>query len=422
MRTITASALLVFTCMVATAAAQARVELVPSVSFWSTYDSNLFATQNASSDQMFLVTPSLEGFYQSPSASLQGLYSFDAQRAFGHPVLNMLDARRHAIVESGLGVTRQFNLTFNGRYDLSQFPNELNFETGVLLGRQRSVRWQLTPGLSYQVRPRFIVAAQYDYTSEGLARDTDGQMQVLRLGFERKQTPRWTWGAKYLARDFANGAGFIFAPPVPGALPLTVMPGSNFTISPLPPPVPIDASFERSQAIVGGVSWAVTPNMNLAVSAGPRIASYENSLPEVLGSYTQQTRLAAIGVEYWQGETIVLGIRGPVQLQSSTAKVVWPFRRTIELGTHAGFFHIETLKQAAARVFHGEVVGSWTPGGPYIIAASYGVDFQKGDVRSPLLSQKQVVRQVFAVRMTVAPRLRGSIRPKDPDDPKGASR
>jgi hypothetical protein len=319
-------------------------------------------------------------------------------------------------------VTRQLNLTFNGRYDLSQFPNELNFETGVLLGRQRSVRWQLTPSIAYQVQPRLTLGAQYDYTSESLARSTDGQMQVLRFGFERAQTPRWTWGVRYLARDFANPAGFLLTPPVAGTLPLTVMPGSNFTISPLPPPVPIEASFERSQAIVGGVSWAVTPNTNLAVSAGPRIASYENSLPEVLGSYTQQTRLAAIGLEYWQGETIVLGIRGPVQLQSSTAKVVWPFRRTIELGTHAGFFHIETLKQAAARVFHGEVVGSWTHGGPYIIAASYGVDFQKGDVRSPLLSQKQVVRQVLAVRMTIAPRLRGSIRRKDPDDPKGASR
>ena len=104
--------------------------------------------------------------------------------------------------------------------------------------------------------------------------------------------------------------------------------------------------------------------------------------------------------------------------------MAWPIRRTVEIGAHAGVFHIETLQKAAARVFHGEMVGSWSPGGPYTLAASYGVDFQKGDVRSPLLSEKQVVRHVFLVRLTVAPRLSGSIKPKDPNDPtsKGVSR
>ena len=59
----------------APARAQARVELVPSVSLSSTYDNNLFATENASRDEMILVTPSLEAYYQSPSVTLQSLYS-----------------------------------------------------------------------------------------------------------------------------------------------------------------------------------------------------------------------------------------------------------------------------------------------------------------------------------------------------------
>lgn len=402
----------------APALAQARVELVPSVSISSTYDNNLFATQNASSDEMVLVTPSLEGRYESPSVRLESLYSFDAQRAVGHPVLNMLEARRHGMVDTSLKMTPQFRLSFDGRYDLSQSPNELNFETNVLLGRQRSTRWQLTPALEYQLRPRTIVSAQYDLTKEAMAQYVDGQMQVIRVGFDRKQTPLITWGIKYLGRRFANGAGSALPSPTTfGSLNATVVPQSIFNLAQAPVFYPIAATSQQSHALLGEVTWTVGPETSFMLQGGPRISSYASRMPEVLATFAKETRLTKIGLDYWQGETIVLGIPGPVKLESSTSKVVWAVRRTVEVGAHAGVFHIETLQKAAARVFHGEFVGSWSPGGPYTLAASYGMDFQKGDVRSPLLSEKQVVRHVFLVRMTVAPRLSGSFRPRDPNDP-----
>ena len=408
----------------APARAQARVELVPSVSLSSTYDNNLFATENASRDEMILITPSLEAYYQSPSITLQSLYSFDAQRAVGHPVLNMLDARRHGLIDTAIKVTPQFRFSFDGRYDLSQFPNELNFETGVLLGRQRSTRWQITPAVEYQVRPRTILNAQYDLTNEAMLGYINGQMQVIRAGFERKQSPLVTWGVRYLGRRFANGAGSAFPLPAFAGMNVIVIPESSFTVAPAPVLDLGGPSSQSSHAVLGDVTWALGPETSLMVQGGPRISSYGSRMPEVLTTFAKQTRLTKIGLDYWQGETIVLGIRGPVQLQSSTAKMAWPIRRTVEIGAHAGVFHIETLQKAAARVFHGEMVGSWSPGGPYTLAASYGVDFQKGDVRSPLLSEKQVVRHVFLVRLTVAPRLSGSIKPKDPNDPtsKGVSR
>jgi hypothetical protein len=416
--TIPALILTIGLASVAPALAQARVELVPSVSLSSTYDNNLFATQNASRDEMILITPSLEGYYESPSVRLQSLYSFDAQRAVGHPVLNMLEARRHGIVDTSFKMTPQFRFSFDGRYDLSQSPNELNFETNVLLGRQRSTRWQLTPAFEYQVRPRTIVSAQYDLTKEAMAQYIDGQMQVIRVGFDRKQTPLLTWGVKYLGRRFANGAGST--PPLQAlaGMSATVVPQSIFTLAPAPVvSTLVGATSQRSHAVLGEVTWTPGPETSFMVQGGPRISSYGSRMPEVLATFSKQTRLTKIGLDYWQGETIVLGIPGPVKLESSTAKVAWPVRRTVEVGAHAGVFHIETLQKAAARVFHGEFVGSWSPGGPYTLAASYGVDFQKGDVRSPLLSEKQVVRHVFLVRMTVAPRLSGSFKPRDPNDP-----
>jgi hypothetical protein len=366
----------------APARAQARVTLVPSMSVSSTYDNNLFTTEVASRDEMLLITPGLEAYYESPSVTLQSLYSFDAQRAVGHPVLNMLQARRHGLVETGWKTTPQLRLSFAGRYDVTESPGELNFETGVLLGRRRASRWQTTPALAYQITPRVILNAQYDLTKESLAESINGEMQVVRTGFTRQQTPRHTWTASYLGRTFQNGPDVY-----------------------------------RSHALLAGWTWAVAPGVALSVQAGPRVTSYGSRMPEVLATFAKRARLVRIGADYWQGETIVLGIRGPVQLQSTTVKTAWPLRRTIEVGAHAGIFHIETLQKAAARVFHGELVGSWSPHGAYVVAASYGVDFQKGDVRSPLLSEKQVMRHVFLVRMTVAPRWSSAFRPRDPNDP-----
>ena len=72
----------------ATASAQARMELVPSVSFSTAYDDNIFTVQEGSGDAMMLVTPAFEAFYESPNTSLRGLFNFDMQRAVGYSTLN----------------------------------------------------------------------------------------------------------------------------------------------------------------------------------------------------------------------------------------------------------------------------------------------------------------------------------------------
>ena len=69
-------------------------------------------------------------------------------------------------------------------------------------------------------------------------------------------------------------------------------------------------------------------------------------------------------------------------------------------------------------------MSSWSPGEWYTVAASYGADYQQGDIRRNLFSNANVLRHVFRVSVTVAPRLSRAIR--SPDDPaaraKGVSR
>ena len=74
-----------------------------------------------------------------------------------------------------------------------------------------------------------------------------------------------------------------------------------------------------------------------------------------------------------------------------------------------------TARSTAARS-----VGSWTPGGLYTVAASYGLDYQDGSIRNrvvldgePIRFDDQILRHVFRVSLTVAPRYSRSILPPD---------
>jgi hypothetical protein len=292
------------------------------------------------------------------------------------------------MINSGFQINPQFRVSLIGRYDVSDRPGDLMFDTGVLLGRQRARRYQLTPAISYRIRPRTIVTAQYDATKEMLGADMQGDMFIARFGVSRMQTTRDVWSINYLGRTFASGAD-MFNP----------------------------AATERSHAVLLGYNRAVGVGTNFSVQGGPRSSSYGNNKPELLANFSKQLRGGRFGLDYWQGETIIMGIRGPVDIQSFSLKSSWPIRRNIEVSGHAGVFQSQTLFQGHARVFHPEMVISYSPGSKYVFAGSYGVDFQKGDVRSEFLSDKEIVRHVLKVSVTFAPRL-SRIRPADPNDPR----
>jgi len=246
----------------------------------------------------------------------------------------------------------------------------------------------VTPSIAIRVRPRTTMTAQYDATREALGADMNGEMHIARAGVSRMVSARDAFSVGYLGRMFSNGAD-MFHP----------------------------AETERSHAVLFGYSRAVSVGTAFSVQAGPRVSTYGNQKPELLANFSRQVRAGRFGLDYWQGETIIMGIRGPVDIQSFSFKSAWPIRRSFEIGAHAGIFNSQTLTQGRARVFHPELVASYSPGGAYIVAASYGVDFQRGDVRSAFLSDKEIVRHVFLVRVTFAPRL-SRIRPADPDDPR----
>ena len=359
------------------ARSQTNLTFVPSLSMSTLTDDNVFTTATRSADQMALVSPSFQGFVDTPTTSIMSLYSFDMQHAADHPVLNNFEARRHGILETHFRTSPRMTLGFSSHYDRSDEAGEFNLETALLVKRRTATRWEVTPSMLYQATPLVTIRGQYDGVRENLADLMTADEHVARFNVTKQYSPLSTFSLGYLGRHFING----------------------------------DES-QTSHAALLGWSHQIAPMMMVSVQAGPRLSSRGTLAPEIIASIGRRAPdMVGFGFDYWRGESIILGILGPVELQSGTGRFTWPLRHHVEVGTAAGMFNSVSLAQGQARVYHGELVASWSPWAYYTIAASYALDFQRGDIRTSLLDDQNVARHVFLVKVTVAPRLSRSIQP-----------
>jgi hypothetical protein len=358
------------------ALAQTRFTFIPSVSVASVYDDNIFAETAGSAGKMLQIRPNFEGNYESPRLTFLSLYSFDMLRS-NHNTLNTFDARRHALVDTKFRSTPMTTLGVSARYDRSETPGELEFDTGILGPRRTAERWQVAPNFARRMGPRTVLTGGYDWTLENELDTPSGTLHQGRVALSREWTSRMSLVGSYLARYFVD---------------------------------PFD--HEMSHAILGGISREVAPNTNFSFYAGPRVTSYRSGVkPEVSTSLARVNNKVDMALDYWHGETIILGIAGPVAVDSGTARFNWPLTPKWELGTHLGVTDIDTIDARQARVYRTSLQGSWTSRGMYSVAASYGLDYQQGDIRRRL--DEDVLRHVFRVSVTVAPRLNRSILPPD---------
>ena len=271
------------------------------------------------------------------------------------------------------------------RYDRTETPGEINIDTGILSDRRQAERWQVTPTVARRLGTVATMTAGYDWSSENLVDGERGTMHVGRIGVSRDITSRVNVTAHYVGRYFLD-----------------------------------DFDDNGSHAVLFGWSREMAPGTRLTLSGGPKATSYRGLTPEVNVAFTRATNRMRLATDYWHGETIVLGIHGPVRVDSGTARVTWPVTRFTEFGIHTGISDVTTLDAREATNYRATLVGAWSPGGLYTVAATYGLDFQQGDIRRrlyldgmPLLVEPEIMRHVFRVSLTVAPRFRRSILPPD---------
>ena len=376
MRSIILVTLVVATALSPTVSAQTRFTFVPSLSIAGVYDDNLFAEQAGSAGKMLQVRPSVEGNYESPRLTFLSLYSQDMLRS-NFATLNTTDARRHAYLDTQFRSSPLTTFGVVGRYDRSETPGEIELDTGILGSRRTAQRWQLSPNLVRRVNPRSVITAGYDLTRENELDTPSGTLHQARLALSREVTSRSAVVGTYLARYFVDPLGR-----------------------------------STSHSVMAGWTREMAPHTHLSLYAGPRVSSYQSGVkPEVSASLRRDSSRIDVRADYWHGETIILGIEGPVAVDSGSLRVTWPFRSRWEFGTHLGATDINTLDFREARVYRSTLIASWTSRGMYSVAASYGVDYQQGDIRRRL--DDNVVRHVFRVSFTVAPRLFRSILPPD---------
>jgi hypothetical protein len=366
---------------VRTASAQSNLTLVPSVSVSTVYDDNLFAQKDGDAGIVTRFRPAFEGNYQSPNLTLLSLYSFDAQRS-NHPALSSFDARRHGSLDLGYKTTPSSLFGLGVQYDRTDTPGELELETGILGERRTAERWEIHPSLLYRVRPRTSITLGYTGTTESLVEDVRGTMHAARAGVSRQTSTRDEITVSYVNRLFID----IF-------------------------------DRQTSNAVLLGWTRNLAYQTRFSIQGGPRYSSYEGALrPELNAGLTRATNRLRLALDYWHGETIILGIRGPVAIDSGMARFIVPLTQRTELGTHFGVSDSSTLGGENARVYRATLVGAWTPnGGPYTLAASYAADLQQGfiqrTVQVPLLPDDEILRHTVHVTLTIAPRLSRSFRP-----------
>jgi hypothetical protein len=366
--------------------AQAQVEFIPAATLFAVFDDNVFAGTNSTAGRMLTLRPSFEGSYESPTTRLLGLYAFDMQHS-NFSSLTSLDARRHALGEAAFRTTPFMTLRVTGRYDRSSTPGDINFDTGFLGERRTAERAEIVPGFTWRLGPRTTMSSGYDWISEHLVDGERGTLQIGRAGLSRDLSSRTAISAAYVGRYFIDHVnGF-----------------PNY----------------YSNAVLLGWSRVLTSGNTLSLAAGPNFRAHRGLSYESSAGFVRATPRVRLALDYWHGETIVLGVLGPVAVDSVTGRAAWPIRR-FEVGTMLGASDATTVDERSSRVYRGTVFGSWNPGGLYSIALTYDIDFQNGSIRNPIfldgdriLFDEEVVRHVFRVGVTIAPRYRRSILPPD---------
>jgi hypothetical protein len=359
------------------ARAQTRATLVPSLSMGAVYDDNVSARAQGDAGEMLQLRPSLEADYESPTVTLISLWSFDMQRS-NHSALNALDARRHAMFDAKVRSSSVTTWGFGGRYDRTDTPGEIDFESGLLSDRRSAQRWQVTPSVLHRIGERRNFSALYDWTTENLVNEGRNTLHVARTALSQQLSARSSLSGEYIGRLFDD-----------------------------------DLGEHHSHTMLFGWSREVRQFTRLTVQAGPRWTSYRGLAPEVAVSLGRDGRTVKAGLDYSHGETIILGVSGPVRVDTGSARLTVAPTRKMEFGVRAGASSILTLDERAATVYRGTLLGSWSVGGPFTVSASYSADYQLGDIRRNLFRDERVLRHVIRLGLTIAPSFSRSFLPPD---------
>jgi hypothetical protein len=411
----------------APAAAQSRVVVTPSVSVGWVYDDNLFYQTSAEAERILRFTSGLDLRRETQRTTLDLDVSFDLERFDEHRTLSTPLARQVAFLRTRTQAAPRVVFEFEGGFESTRAPSELNLSTGILTGRRRAYRLHGGPGVVVDVTPTarisadyelyadivpggtLLVAGQPDAALESLEPASRLYTHVAGAQFAQGITPRNELRLDYVARWFVIGderrAGVVAPLLTPGQ------------------------TIGTHTALVG---WAfrVNPAVRFEAAVGPRLrqGSFGIDGIEAQALLWRQRPSHDVFASYARTVTTAIGLRSLIEVDRALLRGVYRPPFGIQTEGEVGFYQ-NTVDEQTVRAF--QLSGGITVpiAGPLAIGASYSVDFQRGRFGGallqpivpgpgPILDPNAPLRRTVAmVRVILAPQVRRT--PEDP--PPGAT-
>ncbi len=352
------------------AAQPVRPLFSPRVEIGVAYDDNLFSQPNASFDTILRISPAIEIFRESRTATFTTLYSFDAERYRDFTDLSSPFVRQNASAAWTLRPSTRTTFALQGGYWRTQTPSDLNVTTGLVSARQLATQWNAGGELTRLVTPRSTIVAGYRYGQSDLADPTavDTLSHTANLRFSHAVSPRTSVRVAYT--------------------------GERWSFSP-------DGN-DLSQ--LGTIGWTrqLTDATTFTVDAGPRYAA-ELLRPEVTASLARRVgERADMSIAYAHSQSIAIGVAGLIEVDSVQAGVTLRRPHAWELRLTGGGFR-NVLSGAEVRAADASVEFSRAFGRQvWLVARGSGTfNTRVGGTGAP--SEQQIQRNVVMLSLRVTP-------------------
>lgn len=366
-----------------TAGAQEGFQLRPSFTAAQVHDSNLFSTSSDRvADFVTRVTPVIESEYRWTRWTLQGRYTFDAERFAEHPELNSVAARRHTLVGVQYRPTRRLTLAADGELSSTQTPGDLNLLTGLSFTRVRAERIAAHSSITRQLHKLTTGTIDYTFSEDRLA---DASFTTDRLASAiETHTHAATVGADHhiSSRDIVKVKSSVhqFA--------FESHDAGTFTAT--------------SLALTLGWTRVLARDTDITVDGGPR-ATNGTIAPELSGGIRFRFDSGSVSFAYARTQTTIIGLAGIADTQSATATAAWSPRRSLQIAVSPAFLRSGNVS-AHADVYRLTLDASHAIGRNLSVAFVGVTNIQNGNLYAGLASET-IQHQNIMIKIIAQPGL-----------------
>lgn len=348
--------------------------LTPSFSATEMYDGNLFVS--ASDPQASIVHrvgPRAEIERRSAAFSLVGRHEIDVEYLHALPEGGIQFARQLGSIKLRHRPDRRLALVADAAYVDTRAPVELGPVTGFDQGRVRGRHLSIGPGVEYEVGPRTLTDASYEFARDAIV-DTDTDAHVARAGVAYRFTRADTGSARGLFREYVFD-GDTTAP---------------------------------SQVVLLGWTRQFARRTSASLHAGPRFRHVEVEGVEATASLGQGVGPVELEADYTRAEATSIGLPGSLETDAATFSVTLRLEPS-ELRARA------TLAQTRGPALEADVLdtrlAATTKIQPWLsIELSLGLTWQRLDTATAPVTGgaasgkgEQVFHDVVALTLVAAP-------------------